>query len=75
MDQPSGAFTQKKNSHYLHLSVPYRGILVYIFGLVSVRLSFFDQSDKNKVLNIESALHSELSSENLNSIYQIISEQ
>ena len=34
---------------------------VYIFCLVSTRLSFSHQSVENKVLNIESAFHNELS--------------
>ena len=32
-----------------------------MISLISTRLSFYDHSAKNKVLNIESALHNELS--------------
>ena len=39
----------------------YWGIFVVIFCLISTTLSFAKQSAENKVLNIESALHNEIS--------------
>ena len=50
------------------------GIFFDIFWHISIRLTFSNQLSVNKILNIESPLHDELSV-NLNAKYKIISEQ
>ena len=44
-----------------YLFYNYRAIFAYTFCLISIRLFVYNQSGENKVPNIESALHNELS--------------